>query len=70
MGAVMNKALTIRSGQQHGQHYAPRLFDYIQQGRLDPSYLMTHPMPLEDGPKGYRMFKHKDDNCLRAVFAP
>jgi threonine dehydrogenase-like Zn-dependent dehydrogenase len=70
MGAVVNKALTIRSGQQHGQRYAKRLFEHIQKGELDPSFLLTHPMSLEAGAEGYRMFKEKEDNCLRAVFIP
>ncbi len=70
MGAVVNKALTIRSGQQAGQRYVGRLFDWIARGELDPSYLLTHPMPLEDGPHGYALFKQKQDGCIRAVFAP
>lgn len=70
MGAAMNKGLTFRMGQQHGQAYVKRLFDHITKGELDPSYLMTHPMALDDGPEGYRLFKHKTDSCLRAVFRP
>jgi threonine dehydrogenase-like Zn-dependent dehydrogenase len=49
MGAVMNKALTVRSGQQHGQRYAERLFGCIRDGKLDPSWLLTHLYPLERG---------------------
>lgn len=70
MGAIVNKALTLRSGQQAGQRYAERLFQYILAGALDPSYLLTHPMSLEDGPEGYRLFKYKEQRCLRAVFMP
>jgi len=70
MGAVMNKALTIRGGQQHGQRYAQRLFGYIQEGRLDPSWLLTHRLPLERGQEGYMMFKRKSDDCMRVVFDP
>lgn len=70
MGAAMNKGLTFRMGQQHGQAYVKRLFDHIAKGELDPSYLMTHPMALDDGPEGYRLFKRKADSCLRAVFRP
>ncbi len=70
MGAVVNKALTIRSGQQHGQRYAERLFGHIQRGEMDPSPLLTHPMPLEQGPRGYDLFKNKKENCIRAVFRP
>ncbi|WP_462379399.1 zinc-dependent alcohol dehydrogenase [Pseudomonas sp. Marseille-QA0892] len=70
MGAIVNKALTLRSGQQPGQRYAKRLFEHIQKGELDPSYLLTHPMSLEDGPEGYRLFKEKQEQCMRAVFMP
>lgn len=70
MGAVVNKALTLRSGQQHGQRYIPMLLDRVVAGDLDPSYLATHRMPLDQAPDGYRMFKNKDDSCLRAVFYP
>ncbi len=70
MGAVMNKALTIRGGQQHGQRYAERLFGYIQQGRLDPAWMLTHRLPLERGQDGYMMFRDKADRCMRVVFDP
>jgi len=70
MGAVMNKALTLRSGQQPGQRYANQLFTHIQEGRLDPSWMLTHPMDLEDSAQGYALFKEKGDQCLRAVFRP
>jgi len=70
MGAVVNKGLTIRSGQQQGQRYAQRLFELIREGQLDPSFLMTHRLPLEDGAFAYELFKRKQDNCVRAVFLP
>jgi threonine dehydrogenase-like Zn-dependent dehydrogenase len=70
LGVIMNKGLTLRTAQQHGQKYVPRLLDYVQQGKLDPSYLATHTFPLEAGPRAYEMFKHKEDGMLRAVFAP
>jgi threonine dehydrogenase-like Zn-dependent dehydrogenase len=70
MGAVMNKGLTLRSGQQHGQKYIPMLLERITAGDLDPAYLVTHPMSLDEGPEGYQTFKHKKDGCLRAVFYP
>lgn len=68
IGAIMNKGLTVRSAQQHGQKYVPRLLDYIVKGQIDPSYLATHHFPLEQAPLGYDMFKHKEDGCVRAVF--
>lgn len=70
MGAAMNKGLTFRMGQMHAQKYIPRLLDYVQRGEVDPAYLLTHRMSLDDGAKGYEMFKLKEDNCLRAVFEP
>jgi threonine dehydrogenase-like Zn-dependent dehydrogenase len=70
MGAVMNKALTIRTGQQHGQRYAERLFQHIEKGEIDPSYLLTDPMPLELGREGYNKFKYDQANCMRVVFRP
>jgi threonine dehydrogenase-like Zn-dependent dehydrogenase len=70
MGAVMNKALTIRGGQQHGQRYAERLFGYIRDGKLDPAWMLTHRLPLEQGREGYGMFKRKEDRCMRVVFDP
>jgi threonine dehydrogenase-like Zn-dependent dehydrogenase len=68
--ALMNNGLTIRTAQQHGQRYVPRLLDYAADGSLDSSYLATHHFSLEDAPRGYEMFKHKEDGCVRAVFSP
>ena len=70
MGAAMNKALTFRMGQQHGQRYVKRLFEHIEKSELDPSYLLTHKWSLDDGPRGYRLFKEKIDDCMRVVFTP
>ncbi|WP_280334317.1 zinc-dependent alcohol dehydrogenase [Nocardia wallacei] len=70
MAAVTNKSLTIRTAQQHGQRYMPRMFDYVRQGDLDPSYLITHDMPLEEAARGYDLFKHKTEGCIRSVFRP
>ncbi len=70
MGLIINKGLTVRTAQQHGQAYLPRLLDHAQKGELNPSYLATHRFPLEDAPRGYDMFKHKTDGCVRAVFVP
>ena len=70
MGVFMNKGLSMRAGQMHGQKYAPLLMELVQQGRLDPSFLLTHPMPLEAGPAAYEMFNDKTDSCMRAVFLP
>lgn len=70
IGTVMNKGLTVRTAQQHGQKYVPRLLEHAVRGELDPSYLVTHRFSLEDAPRGYEMFKKKEDGCVRAVFTP
>jgi threonine dehydrogenase-like Zn-dependent dehydrogenase len=70
VGVIMNKGLTIKSGQQHGQKYVPRLIEHALKGELDPSYLITHRFSLDDGARAYEMFNNKEDGCLRAVFTP
>ncbi|MCB8819282.1 zinc-dependent alcohol dehydrogenase [Microvirga rosea] len=70
IGAIMNKGLTVRTAQQHGQAYMDRLLDHAQKGELNPSFLATHRFSLEDAPHGYAMFKHKEDGCVRSVFIP
>jgi threonine dehydrogenase-like Zn-dependent dehydrogenase len=70
VGAIVNKGLTVRSAQQHGQKYMPHLLQHVVKGELDPSFLATHRFSLEDSPRGYDMFKHKKDGCVRAVFTP
>lgn len=70
MGVITNKGLTLRSAQQHGQHYVPRLLEHIERGELDPSFLATHDMSLEESVRGYQLFKDKEDRCVRAIFRP
>jgi threonine dehydrogenase-like Zn-dependent dehydrogenase len=70
IGSIMNKGLTVRSAQQHGQKYMHRLLDHAAKGELDPSFLATHRFSLEEAPRGYDMFKHKEDGCVRSVFVP
>ncbi|GAB4515265.1 MAG: zinc-dependent alcohol dehydrogenase [Anaerolineae bacterium] len=70
MGIIMNKGLTVRTAQQHGQAYVPRLLEYATRGELDASFLVTHRFSLEEAPRGYEMFKTKEDGCVRAVFIP
>ncbi|MDP7732967.1 zinc-dependent alcohol dehydrogenase [Mycobacterium sp. TY813] len=69
-GAIMNKGMTVRGAQQHGHRYIPQILQHIADGELDTEHLATHVMPLDDGPRGYRMFKEKQDGCVRAVFQP
>jgi threonine dehydrogenase-like Zn-dependent dehydrogenase len=70
LGALMNKGLTVRGSQMHGQRYIPMLLDRMARGELVTEHLATHTMPLDEAPKGYRMFKDKEDDCVRAVFLP
>ena len=70
VGVAMNKGVTIRTAQQHGQAYVPRLLEMTQAGKLTPEILATHRMSLDDAVHGYKMFKHKEDGCVRAVFYP
>ena len=66
----MNKRMTARTAQQHGQRYLPRLLEHAERGELDPSFMATHRFSLEDGARAYDMFKNKQDGLLRAVFVP
>jgi threonine dehydrogenase-like Zn-dependent dehydrogenase len=70
MGAVMNRGLTIRSGQCHVQRYMRPLLERIRQGEIDPSFVITHRMKLEEAPAAYRMFRDKHDDCLKVVLQP
>lgn len=70
LGAVMNKNLTLRGSQQHGHRYIPEILSRMARGEVKTAHLATHVMPLSKAPDGYRMFKAKDDGCVRAVFQP
>jgi threonine dehydrogenase-like Zn-dependent dehydrogenase len=69
MGAVMNRSLTIRSGQCHVQRYLRPLLGRIQNGEIDPSFVITHRLPLSQAAKGYEIFVKKEDNCEKVVLS-
>lgn len=69
-GAAMNKGLTLKMGQTHVHRYMEPLLAYIQAGKIDPSFIITHSLPLEDGPEMYRTFRDKEDNCIKVVLKP
>ena len=69
-GAVMNKGLTIETGQTHVQRYLEPLLDRIEAGDVDPSFVVTHEAPLEDGPEMYRTFNDKADGCVKTILRP
>jgi len=67
MNAVMNRSLTIKTGQCHCQRYMQPLLDRIQRGEIDPTFVITHRLPLADAPRGYDIFNKKLDNCEKVV---
>jgi threonine dehydrogenase-like Zn-dependent dehydrogenase len=67
IGSVMNRSLTIRSGQCHVQRYMKPLLERVQRGEIDPSFVITHTLPLSEAPRGYDMFLNKEDNCEKVV---
>jgi threonine dehydrogenase-like Zn-dependent dehydrogenase len=69
-GAFVNKALTIKSGQTHVQRYLKPLLGLIEQGRIDPSFVISHTLPLEKAPEAYAMFRDKQDECIKVVLKP
>lgn len=70
MGAAFNKGLTFKMGQTHVHKYLHPLLERIQNGEIDPSFVITHRLKLEDAPHGYEIFKHKKDNCIKVVLKP
>jgi len=70
MGAIVNRSLTIRAGQCHVQRYLQPLLQRIQNGEIDPSFVITHRMQLDDAPHGFDVFTHKADECMKIVMKP
>jgi len=69
-GAAMNKALTIKTGQTHVQRYLDPLLEKIEDGEIDPSFVVTHDEPLDAGPAMYETFNDKDDDCIKVILSP
>jgi threonine dehydrogenase-like Zn-dependent dehydrogenase len=69
-GALMNKGLTVRTGQCHVQRYMKPLYEHIKNGDIDPGFVVTHRLELGEAPNGYETFKHKQDNCVKVVLKP
>jgi threonine dehydrogenase-like Zn-dependent dehydrogenase len=67
MGAIMNRSLTIKAGQCHVQRYMQPLLERIQNGDIDPTFIITHTLPLDQAPHGYDIFKNKLDNCEKVI---
>ena len=69
-GAVVNRSLTIKAGQAHVQHYMGPLLERIQNGEIDPSFVITHRLNLNDAASGYSTFLNKQDECMKVVLRP
>ncbi|MDQ3651217.1 MAG: glutathione-dependent formaldehyde dehydrogenase [Acidobacteriota bacterium] len=70
MGAFVNKGLTMKSGQTHVHRYLKPLLQLIQDAKIDPSFIITHRLTLDEAPGGYETFKHRIDNCIKIVIKP
>lgn len=70
LGAFMNKGLTLKTGQTHVQRYLEPLLQRIETGEIDPSFVVTHTVPIDQGPDMYRIFRAKDDGCIKVVLKP
>jgi threonine dehydrogenase-like Zn-dependent dehydrogenase len=70
MGSIMNRSLTLKSGQAHVQRYMRPLLERIQKGEIDTTFLITHRLPLSEAPKGFELFAKKQDDCVKVVLTP
>jgi len=70
MGAAFQKGLTMKMGQTHMMRYMKPLLDRIESGEIDPSFVITHRVPLEHAPQAYRVFRDKQDHCIKVVLNP
>jgi threonine dehydrogenase-like Zn-dependent dehydrogenase len=70
LGQAMNKGLTLKSGQTHVQRYTQPLLKKIESGEIDPSFVITHRLPLEEAPGAYKTFRDKEDGCIKVVLKP
>lgn len=70
LGSFVNKGLTLKTGQTHVQHYWEPLLQRIENGDIDPSFVITHRMQLEDAPRGYDIFLNKQQDCIKVVLTP
>lgn len=70
MGAVMNKGLQLRTGQTHVHRYLRPLLQRVQKGEIDPSFIVTHRMSLDEAPRGYKIFRDKQEDCVKVVLKP
>ena len=69
VGSFMERSLTLRTGQCHVQRYMRPLLDRIERGEIDPTFVITHRMTLDDAPRGYETFLKKEDDCMKVVLS-
>ena len=69
-GSLMNRGLTLKTGQTHMQRYLQPLLERIQKGEIDPSFVITHRLRLEDAPQAFQTFRDKQDDCIKVVMRP
>ncbi|HYO90175.1 MAG TPA: zinc-dependent alcohol dehydrogenase, partial [Pyrinomonadaceae bacterium] len=70
IGSFMNRSLTMKTGQCHVQRYWGKLLERIERGEIDPSFVITHRMRLEDAPHGFDIFTNKEEDCIKIVMKP
>ncbi len=70
LGSLMNRSITIKTGQTHAHRYLQPLFERIQKNQIDPSFVITHRLDLEEAPEAYRMFRDKQNECIKVVLKP
>jgi threonine dehydrogenase-like Zn-dependent dehydrogenase len=70
IGSIMNRSLTIKAGQCHVHRYLRPLLERISNGEIDPTFVVTHRMPLSEAPRGYDIFKRKQEDCVKVVLQP
>jgi threonine dehydrogenase-like Zn-dependent dehydrogenase len=70
LGAFVGKGLTLKTGQTHVQRYLEPLMNLIIEGKIAPSFLITHRIGLEEGPAAYKTFRDKEDGCVKVVIRP
>jgi threonine dehydrogenase-like Zn-dependent dehydrogenase len=70
MGVAFGKGLTLKMGQTHVHRYVGKLFELVQSGQIDPTFVITHRLALDDAPEAYKMFRDKTNHCIKVVFTP
>ena|SRR5690349_19393077 len=70
LGPWMNKGITLRTGQTHVPRYHAQLLARIESGEIDPSFVITHKVPIDKGPEMYKTFRDKEDGCIKVVLDP